>query len=96
MSHADLTDGERLSLTIAAQARSELTQTEEAFDVVRSEMLEALAGTKLGEGELREQLYMGVNMLDRVRQALRMAVAAGDVAKHSGMMRAILEGRDPD
>lgn len=94
MSHADLTDEERQALAQASQARSELTQTEEAFDMVRSEMLEVLAATKLGERDIREQLYMGVSILERVRGALRMAVAAGDVARHSGEMRAILAGED--
>lgn len=91
---SEFTAAEREAVAEAMRTRSEFEQTEAAFDLVRSEMFEAMAATKLGQADLREQLYLGVNMLDRVRAAMRAVISGGAVAEHSAMIRGILTGAD--
>lgn len=91
---SDFNIDEHQILAAAAQARSELEQTETAFDQVRVELLEALAATALADRDTREQLYMGVNILERVRQALRIVATSGAVVEHNQLIRSVLQGKE--
>lgn len=75
---------------LARLARSELEATEDAFDTIRAEALEALATSALGESLLREKLYLSVQAIDAVRDRLRQHVANGVMAEHNKSMRQLL------
>lgn len=96
MSYADLNDDERHALAQASQARSELTQTEEAFDAFREEMIAALISTTPDRAADREQLYLAVRVLDRVRGAVRMMAASAAVPEYNALVRSILAGNAPE
>lgn len=84
------------ALERAEQAKSELPATAAAFETVRREMLEAIAVTPMGAREVREQLYMGVQVLERVRTALLNVASVADVSKHGELIRRIMAGEDED
>lgn len=87
----NLTASEAEALAQAAQARSELTQTEEAFDAFRAEMVTALVATQPGQTADREQLYMAIRVLDRVRAAVRvLADSTAPVVEYNALIRSIL------
>lgn len=63
----------------ASQARSELRQTEAAFEAMKSAAVKAWMQTRDGEAAHREQLYRAVQVIDTVRQHLIQVVANGDL-----------------
>lgn len=89
-----LTADERNAAYAASRARSELEQTERAFDELRASFVEGLLATASDQAAERERLFLAVKVLDRVRAALRMTVSGGDVAKYVAEVRAIMDGRD--
>jgi hypothetical protein len=63
----------------AAQARSELRQTEDAFSAMKAAAMNAWLSTKDGETAHREQLYRAVVTIEAVREHLFQIVATGDL-----------------
>lgn len=59
------------------RAEQELRLTEAAFDKIRASALEAIAMTKVGERDKREELYLIANTVDAVRRHLRSIVDTG-------------------
>lgn len=58
----------------AHSAKRELKETEEAFHKLRQSFVERIFATKPDNVQEREQLYMAVKVLDRVRGILDQAV----------------------
>ena len=58
-------------------AQTELNLTEEAFATIRQKMLDGIIASTMGQHELRERLYMGINGLDMVQKALKTIVVNG-------------------
>lgn len=81
------TPEEQKQLGDAHQAAAELRQTDAAFATIRAEMLEAIARSALGESVIREKLYMGVNMLDRIKASLETLAMSGEMIEHNVLMR---------
>ncbi|MBI3678096.1 MAG: hypothetical protein HY243_15920 [Proteobacteria bacterium] len=69
-------------MTEALAARREYEQTESAFAKVRTAMVERLFKTPVGAGEERERLYMSVQTLDAVREALMTAMTTGEIEQY--------------
>lgn len=78
---ADATD-EHLALHAAMRAKSEYDQLEGAFEEVRRKMLEAIAGSKVGERDIRETLYLSINALEQVRVTLLAQAAGVEMAEY--------------
>jgi hypothetical protein len=72
-------------------AQTELGLTEEAFETIRQRMVDSLLATTLGDKDLRERLYMGVNALDTVRKALKAMVLNGQHEEALEEMQKALE-----
>lgn len=83
-----------IALSEALRAASEYEQLEGAFNSVRQGMFEIIAKSGLGQGELREQMYLGVSVLDKVRSAIFAVAAEADVARHRDLIARILTGQD--
>jgi hypothetical protein len=58
-------------------AQTEIGLTDEAFAAIRQKMVDGLIGSALGQAEVRERLYMGINALDSVQKALKTIVLNG-------------------
>lgn len=84
-----------IALSEALRAASEYEQLEGAFNSVRQGMFEIIAKSGLGQGGLREQMYLGVSVLDKVRSAIIAVAAEADAAQHSDLIARILTGQDP-
>lgn len=63
----------------AAQAKSELRQTDAAFDAMKAAAVSEWLSTKDGETAYREQLYRAVQAIEAVRNHLFQIVATGDL-----------------
>lgn len=72
-------------------AQTELTLTEEAFATIRQSMLDKIIGSSMGQQELRERLYMGINGLDLVQKALKTMVVNGQHQEALDEMQKALE-----
>lgn len=85
---------EIVALSEAQSARAEFERLEAAFASVRQGMFEIIAASGLNEGGLREQMYTGVQVLDRVKAAMIAAASEADVLEHKGLIERILRGQD--
>lgn len=65
----------------SVRAARELCETEDAFDALRKAFLARLIATDPHEGQEREQLYMAVRVLDRVKTALERIVVDANNTK---------------
>jgi hypothetical protein len=63
-------------------ARREYEQTESAFAQVRAAMVERLFQTPVAASDERERLYLSVQTLDAVREALMTAMTTGDIERY--------------
>ncbi len=63
----------------AAQAKSELRQTDAAFDAMKAAAVKAWMATKDAESAHREQLYRAVQVIESVRAYLFQVVATGEM-----------------
>lgn len=63
-----------------ARAKSELSETNAAFDTLRASALERIVASKAGEQALREHLYRTVQVIDTVRKHLTDLVQGGELA----------------
>jgi len=63
-----------------SRAKSELAETEAAFDAMRAAALEYIVASKAGEQALREHLYRTVQVIDTVRKHLSDLVQGGELA----------------
>ena len=63
-------------------ARREYEQTEAAFAKVRAAMVERLFKTPVAACEERERLYISVQTLDVVREALMTAMTTGQIEQY--------------
>lgn len=63
----------------AAQAKSELRQTEAAFDAMKAAAMSAWLATADSETAFREQLYRAVQAIEAVRGHLHQIVATGEI-----------------
>lgn len=82
-------------LTMASRGRKAVREYEElsaAFDAVRDGFLEALANTKLGEHDARERLYLSVQSLDAIKQALLSVASNASLQEHEEAMKKVMNG----
>lgn len=63
-------------------AAREYEQTESAFAAVRAAMVERLFRTPLAAADERERLYLSVQTLDAVREALMTAMTSGEIERY--------------
>lgn len=74
------------------RAASELRETEDAFQLLRSRLLEEIAATSPSQPEKILKLHQSVQVLSGVREALMLMVRNGEVADmalaQSGLSRA--------
>lgn len=63
------------------RAKTELAETDIAFDGLRMAMMEEIIKTGPEQLAKRERLIAGVQIIDAVRKALKKAVEAGEQAK---------------
>lgn len=70
------------------QALAELQMTDKAFARLRQAMFEKIASSPLDAQPLRERLYLSVQILDGVRDALMEAVADGEHANYTTTLAA--------
>lgn len=75
----------------AARARSELSETESAFEALRQAYLEEIALSSRDQQDKREKLYLAVHVLQSVRQTLFGFVAAGKIEERPNARSAIAE-----
>ena len=80
MSDDQLTQTERLTRGI--QAETELQLTQRAFDATRTALLEAIAASNICDTALREQLYLSVGVLEKVRALLVDCINDGALARN--------------
>jgi hypothetical protein len=72
-------------------ARTEIGLTDEAFAVIRQKMVDGIIGSALGQAEVRERLYMGINALDSVQKALKAIMLNGQHQEALDEMAATFE-----
>ena len=53
----------------------------EAFDTLRQELLERWENSSSNESEARESIWLGLQLLERVRRHLESIVTTGEMAK---------------
>ena len=53
----------------------------EAFDTLRQELLERWENSSSNESEARESIWLGLQLLERVRRHLESSVTTGEMAK---------------
>lgn len=70
----------------ASRAKSELAETEAACKGLRQAMLEEIVRTGPDQLRKRDTLIIGVQIIDAIRKALVMAVAAGDMANYHDIL----------
>lgn len=72
---------------IGHEAASELTQTNRAFDLLEAEFMEAIASSAIGESAKREELFLAVNVLRRVRGALVAASQNVEIETYRALLK---------
>lgn len=87
----EYTPDEQAQLNAAAQAGAELRQMDGAFDKIRSDMLELIAKSAMGESVLREKLYLGVSVLDQVRTLLFTMADGVTVIDSNALIRKLMD-----
>lgn len=75
------------------QASIELERTDAAFDQVRQFLMEAIANTSFNEMDVRERLYLSLQVLGPVRDMLVTAVNDGVAAEHQEQAARIMGQR---
>ena len=78
----------------AAAAKKELTETEKAFAAIRLAMIDKLIATQVSQTLEREKLYLGVNALDAMREALMAVVDSGRIEDAADAVKAAYAPRD--
>jgi len=71
-------------------AEGELRELGDAFEQVRYGLLEAIAQSKQGQADVRERLYLSVQVLDEVKALLVQTAAGAQMAEHSEAMQRIM------
>lgn len=71
----------------AAQARSELRQTEAAFQAMKDAAVANWLASKPADTALREEAYRLVNVIDEVRKQLHQVIATGDIEQFTAEQR---------
>lgn len=88
------TDAEYARLAAAQEAKSELRQTEAAFEELRQGFMGALIATEASNAADREQCYLAIKILDRVKAALIAKTTDAAIVEHTASIRSILAGDD--
>lgn len=81
------TDEEIMAAARGGQAEMELRETEKAFEGLRLGFLETIAKSGMEETGLREKCYLGVIVLDGVRQLLVSVQASKAVVDYNAVIR---------
>lgn len=72
-------------------ALREYAELDKAFDRVRVGLLERIASTKLGEADVREQLYLSIGALTLVREALLTAASDATMDEHQKTLQKVMQ-----
>lgn len=78
MDEADIEARDARTKARAQKFAVELSETEGAFDLMRSQAITDLIASKPAEAAKREQLYNAINVMDTVKAVLLRAVKAGE------------------